>query len=473
MKSRCAAVRALVIAGALLWFAGSSKAEIVIRVGMTNLTTNTVNTGIVLKELKLFEKRLPHSGRYADEKIRIEWFNYTTGPQETNAMLAGRLDFAVMGDYPLVMNAITLRGTTNASRLIATAGFNLQGSGNGIVVHRDSNIRNIRDLVGKTISVPLGSAAHGMLLRALRDNGLREDEVAIVNQGVEVGATNLLERRVDAVAGFVPFPELLPFRGFARKIYDGALSNVPTWHGIVVRDAFADAFPEIVTAYIGAILEANEWIARNPVEASIRIAQWTGVEREVVYLILGPGGIMRLDPVLRPQLVQALEGAKAVLAKTGNSNINDFDPQSWADDQYVRRAFSEAGIAHAPQLGSQALVVPTPSCAHAQADVRESIQLWMGDGVIEAFSDVGCFARAMQKLQSQSKGIAAAYVLDQESHSQAFGQLSYFVVPKGQQAFAITAFARREAADKAATDGNGIVVDFNELSRAPAFEVKR
>ena len=81
---------------------------------------------------------------------------------------------------------------------------------------------NSRDLKGKNVSVPFGSAAHGMMLTSLQKRGLPPDFWNLVSQSPEVGTTNLQEKRIDAHGDFVPFAELLPFKGFARKIYDGA-----------------------------------------------------------------------------------------------------------------------------------------------------------------------------------------------------------------------------------------------------------
>jgi sulfonate transport system substrate-binding protein len=61
----------------------------------------------------------------------------------------------------------------------------------------------------------------------------------LVSQSPEVGSTNLQEKRIDAHGDFVPFAELLPFRGFARKIFDCAETKSPTFHGVVVRKDFA------------------------------------------------------------------------------------------------------------------------------------------------------------------------------------------------------------------------------------------
>ena len=89
------------------------------------------------------------------------------------------------------------------------------------------------------------------------------DFFQLVSQSPEVGSTNLQEKKIDAHADFVPFAELLPFRGFARKIFDGVETNLPTFHGIVVRTDFAEKYPEVVVAYFKALIAANDVAARR------------------------------------------------------------------------------------------------------------------------------------------------------------------------------------------------------------------
>ena len=86
----------------------------------------------------------------------------------------------------------------------------------------------------------------------------------------------------------MPFAELLPFRGFARKIFDGVETNLPTWHGVVVRTDFAEKYPEVVVAYIKAMIAANAWVRADPKTAAEKIQEWTGINKEVVYIFLGP-----------------------------------------------------------------------------------------------------------------------------------------------------------------------------------------
>ena len=138
------------------------------------------------------------------------------------------------------------------------------------MVHKDSPFYELADLKGKNVSVPFGSAAHGMMLTSLQKRGLPPDFWSLVSQSPEVGTTNLQEKRIDAHGDFVPFAELLPFKGFARKIFDGAETKVPTFHGVIVRKDFAEKYPEIVTAYLKALLEANDWMRRIPSSPSRR-----------------------------------------------------------------------------------------------------------------------------------------------------------------------------------------------------------
>ncbi len=330
-----------------------ARTTLTIGIGTQNTTTNTVTTGVVIKELHLLDKYLPHDGKYADIDYKLDWQNFTSGPPVTNAMIAGKLQFGTMGDYPLIVNGFTFSTNPESqSRLIAVDAYNMQGSGNGIVVNVASPYYSLTDLKGKVVSVPFGSAAHGMIQKALQDAGLPPDYFHITNQSPEIGATNLQEQKIDAHADFVPFIQLLPFRGFAREVFDGSQTHVPTWHGVVVRPDFADKYPEVVTAYLRALIDANAWVHANPVEAAEKISQWTGTEKEVVYIFLGPGGGMTLDPTLKPALLQAAQLDVGVLHSMGR--LDSFDVKKWVDDRYLRAAVKLDGLDYDKALASPA-----------------------------------------------------------------------------------------------------------------------
>ncbi len=91
----------LTLCGSLTLLAGAASAETIrVGIGHQSMVTNTVSGGIVLEKLGLLEKHLPTTGKYADVDYEIVFRDYDSGPPITNQMLAGKLEFGVMGDYP-------------------------------------------------------------------------------------------------------------------------------------------------------------------------------------------------------------------------------------------------------------------------------------------------------------------------------------------------------------------------------------
>ncbi|HXW48265.1 MAG TPA: ABC transporter substrate-binding protein, partial [Xanthobacteraceae bacterium] len=320
-------------------FATSAEAgTIEIGIGHQSMCTDTYTGGIVIKELGLLEKRLPHDGKYKDAEYAITWSDYSSGGPITNQMLANKLSIGVMGDYPLIVNGAKFQATNSLRSLyVSGTGYNLRGSGNGIVVPIASNIYSIRDLKGKAVSTPVGSAAWGMLLKAMQDSDIPTSAYELKNQAPSVGAANVATNKIDAHADFCPWSELMEYRGTGRKIYDGSEAGIPYLHGVVVRDDFARQYPEIVVAFIEAVHDAGDWIKADPVRAVELMEKWSGIEKEVLYLYFSKGGHLTLDPTIKPEWIEALKFDHHVLVKEQAIPPLDFD--AWITENYVRAAY--------------------------------------------------------------------------------------------------------------------------------------
>ena len=427
--------RTILAAGTAMFLAVTAAANagevLTIGIGTQDTTTNTVTTGAVVRELKLLEKHLPTTGKYAGLSYKLDWQSFTSGPPVTNGMVAGKLQFGAMGDYPLVVNGFTFQSNPDShSQLISVAAYNIYGSGNGLVVHKDSPYYELSDLKGKTVSVPFGSAAHGLLLKTQQDRGWGPDYWKLVSQSPEVGATNLQEKKIDAHADFVPFAELLPFRGYARKIYDGVESGQPTWHGVVVRTDFAEKYPEVVVAYIKAQIEAAQWVKEDPKRAAEKIAQWTGIDKEVVYIFLGPGGIMTVDPTIKAPLVQAAEADAQVLRKL--DRIKEFDIGQWVNDSYVRRAYKELGLDYDGQLSSLTNYEVRGTdgyCKKPIAESRQAGQIWLEGGDILSYSSPKCTLGAYNDLKAKGQKPKVAYLYDTARGIKLFADQAFYSIP--------------------------------------------
>jgi NitT/TauT family transport system substrate-binding protein len=446
------------------------KKTIRISIGVQDQVINTATGGSIIREEKLLEKYLPKSGKYQNVNFKIEWSSYTSGPPITNKMLAGQMDIGVMGDFPASINMTTFQEKGNGvnTLFISTLGISPSGAGNAIMVPKDSSIRSIADLRGKEVSVPFGSAAHGMLLRALRGAGLNPaKDVKLVSQSPEVGGSNLRTKQIDAHANFVPFGELFPFRGFARKIFDGAQTGVPTMHGVLVRSDFAKENPEVVVAYLKAVLEANRRFREQPEVMSAKIEKWTSVDKEVVYMFLGPSGLQMLDPNIRTVNINSLKGSIITLKQLGrlNQSIKPEDVTKWLDDSFLKKAISEmkmtsdgltAAAVNYQVSGNDALN------REAIKNPKKSAQIWVdGETKIRNYASISNMLKALQGLKSQGKKIGSIFVHDSGKGWKLFANSSIFV-SKGND---ISAFLLDKDAQDFASKIGGKVSTFATLQK--------
>ena len=431
-------------------FAASAQAKTIeIGIGHQSMCTDTYTAGIVIKELHLLEKYLPHTGKYKGVKYNIKWADYSSGGPITNQMLADKLNIGVMGDYPLIVNGAKFQATHSLRTLyVAGTGYNLKGSSNGIVVPVKSNIYSIAQLKGKAVSTPIGSAAWGMLLKAMHDNHIKPDEYQLKNQAPAVGAANIAAGKVDAHADFCPWSEIMEFRGTGRKIFDGSQAGVPYLHGVVVRKDLAEKYPEVVVAYLEAEYEAGKWIQADPMRAVEKLEKWTGVEKEVLYLYFSKGGILTLDPTIKPKWIEALKFDHSVLAR--EKAIPKLDFNAWITEKYVKAAYKKLGVDYAAEKAK--IVDPVQYKNYP-------MELWSARDGIKKFDNTADFLKAVAKYNSIGAKIYATYVYDRKTGLKLFGKTAFYVkVPDGK----FESFLLKDEATAYAKKVGGKVVGFKQ-----------
>jgi len=429
-------------------FAFQAQAEnIRIAIGHQSMCTDTYTAGIVVKELKLLEKHLPTTGKYADVTYKISWSDYSSGGPITNQMMANKLNFGVMGDYPLIVNGAKFQETDSLrTKYIAGTGYNLKGSGNAIVVPVDSDIYSIEQLKGKEVSVPVGSAAWGMLLKGMQDTGFSGKDYMLKNQSPAVGAANIAAGKIDAHADFCPWSELMEFRGTGRKIYDGSETGVPYLHGVVVREDFADKYPEVATAFVKAVYEAGDWIREDPIRAVDSIEKWTGVEKEVLYIYFSDGGHLTLDPTIKSEWVDALAFNHGVLVQ--EKSIPPLDFNEWITEEYVEAAYQDLGKDYQKEKASMV------DAAIDNAD--RPMEIWHSREGISAHKTITEFLAAVEVFRKTGAKLNATYVYDKETGLKLFGKTAFYV--KTKKGF--STFLRKPDADDFASKNSGMVFDY-------------
>ncbi|VXA57861.1 conserved exported hypothetical protein [Acinetobacter proteolyticus] len=459
--------KSLILSSSLLTIFSPTHAEnIRIAIGTQDTTINCATGGLLIRELNLLPKYLPKTGKYKDAKYDIVWKNFTSGAPLTSEMVAGRLDIGAMADFPAVNNNVAFKKTGKESIFLSVLSGSTTGSGNGIVVPLDSEVNSIQDLKGKTISVPFASTAHGLLLRAVAAQGWDpKKDVKIIAQAPEVAGPALKSNKIDAHADFVPFAELFPYQGFARKIYDGAQAKTPTFHGSLANKSYAQQYPEIIQAYLRATIEADQLIRKQPEKYSELIAAKTGIPAEVVYLFHGPLGVQTRDLTWKPEYKQATQTAVDTLKYLGRDDV-DINVNQFIDDQYIKKAFQSAGLNYAQQLKNYAQSPLVAKDALTQKPIQSFdrvTQIWVkGEAQVRSYATPETAFADLNKLKQSGKNIRVVYNQDRNLKIKLLANLAWYATDKNGQ---ISAFLLRGDANNWAKTHGGKVYDFNNAQK--------
>lgn len=168
-----------------------------------------------------------------------------------------------------------LSGETEASFLLAPMAMVLaqQGvplkvvylghrDGTALVVHVESDIRSIADLRGRTIAVPNRFSNQRLIIaRALRQAGIRDDEVTLKEMPPPDMPAALHSRSVDLICSGEPFMAQAELDGYgrvlhqARELWPGFISCV-----LVASQRLIDEEPERLQALVDGIARSGLWL---------------------------------------------------------------------------------------------------------------------------------------------------------------------------------------------------------------------
>ncbi|PXW28483.1 aliphatic sulfonate ABC transporter substrate-binding protein [Paraburkholderia caballeronis] len=208
----------------------------------------------------------------------VHWAEFAAGPQLTEALNAGALDFGHAADTP---SAFANAAGVNAVYLGAEQPY---PKGIGIFVPADSPLRSIRDLKGKKVAIGRGWNVQYLLVRALNEAGLQYGDIQPVylTSAADVSAT-YLSKNVDAAGLWDPFLASQQIATAPRILRDGTgLSNNRTFH--LARPSFVNDNPDVIRVLFQELKKTNAWTQSHPQETADLLAPQLGVKPDVLRL---------------------------------------------------------------------------------------------------------------------------------------------------------------------------------------------
>ncbi|MDT4946319.1 MAG: sulfonate transport system substrate-binding protein [Pseudonocardiales bacterium] len=142
------------------------------------------------------------SGAFDNTSYKVKWALFPYGPPLVAAASSGQVDIGDVGNVPPVNGAAKDLGfkIVAAERPVHPD----TQAGNYLIVPKGSPIKTLADLRGRSVAVPIGSAAHGFLLNAIQSIGLTPKDVNFVNLAPGPGAAAFSSGKVDAWAIWQP-----------------------------------------------------------------------------------------------------------------------------------------------------------------------------------------------------------------------------------------------------------------------------
>ncbi len=315
--------------------------HLTINIGTQNGTIQTVTAGLIIQRLGLLEHFLPQTGRYSATQYQIQWRDFSSGAPIVEGLRFQKLDIGVLGDYPLLLSAIQPEAVSpliGQTRLVSFIASNPDGSGNAVIVPQSSHLNSIEDLRGRVIAVPFSSSAHGMIMRSLHDVNLLQEVTLTSIKDLNINGV-APHQAVDGYAHFAPFAEIVRRRSKFRCLFDGNLNGLPAFHGVVVRESLAEDHPDIVTAYLKALLAAQYWYLTTP-SAPALVSQWIRLDPEIVTGIIGGSGeqpgLYFSETQIRPDWIH--EHVSQLKHVSGNEYLSQINLTNWIQTDFLQQA---------------------------------------------------------------------------------------------------------------------------------------
>jgi len=239
---------------------GAEKAPAKITIGYQAIP----NGDLIVKNLGLLEKALPDT--------EIEWKQFDSGGTVNEAFAGGSLDFGLAGSSPVS------RGISQGIEYRVPWIHDVIGNAEALAAKQ--GITSLADLKGKKIAAPLASTTHYSLLAALKDAGVAEKDVKIIDaEPADIAAA---WSRDDIDAAYIWNPTLATLTKDGGTIVTDSAKQAEAGHRTydlaVVSDEFASKYPAALKKWVAAQDEAVKLLTSDPAAATKAIGAELNLE---------------------------------------------------------------------------------------------------------------------------------------------------------------------------------------------------
>lgn len=270
--------------------------------GATGAALDLSRVTLVLgDQVKLLRTKAEAAGVLEDVPYKIQWASFQGAAPLFEAVVSGDVDTAMAADTP------ALAAAAGGARVKVVAASVSSPAGVALLVPPGSAIRSVADLKGRNVIVSSarGSVAHYLLFGALREAGLKSDDVNTGFMLPSDAAVAFSSGKIEAWATFGTYQASAEVHG-ARVLRDGV--GINSGIGVIAASdaALADAGKRAaLTDVLQRLARSNTWANGHPEQYAAVFQRLTGLPPDVVRLV-----VSRDRPQLRAvdqQIVRQLQ----------------------------------------------------------------------------------------------------------------------------------------------------------------------
>lgn len=226
----------------------------------------------VLQDKGWLEEALAEAGY---DNVEVTYTEFESGPPENEAFASGTQDLGVMGNVPTISGA-----AAGQSRSIIGVAYNGEKT-EAVIVPKDSEIKDVKELKGKNIGLVVGSIAQDYLDRLLEKEGIASADVNLVNLAVSEQLNALATGQVDAIVTWQPTLAKAEAQEIGKVLVDG--TGVYKCENLISGNAeYIEENPEIVQIFVQQYARAAAEVSNNIPDYAAQYADKYGLDASIV-----------------------------------------------------------------------------------------------------------------------------------------------------------------------------------------------
>ncbi|MVA71726.1 PhnD/SsuA/transferrin family substrate-binding protein [Agrobacterium vitis] len=275
-----------------------------------------------------------------DRNVKIEWtFFKGAGPAVNEGFANNQLDFAYQGDLPAIIG----RANGLKTKFLLASGARKPLY---LAVAKGSGIKTVEELKGKKVAYQRGTNGHLAAVKILEAHGLKERDVQVINLDSAGTVAALTSKDIDAAFGDTALINLAA-NGSAEIVYTtkGDDPRFGRNAGIVAREAFIDAHPEITQKVVDAFVKAAKWSSDEPNRAALfELWHKSGTPVPILEDYFSNDTLAYRNAPLLDELLISQYKEQAVKSKEFGLIRRDVDLNGWFEPKYLNSSFERLGL---------------------------------------------------------------------------------------------------------------------------------